>query len=914
MRRSHSDGPRAGRGFLTGVAFPFSIPRLGMIPHQPFLRALTRILLLALAYVVAGRISLLLAIPPGYASAIFPPVGIALAAVLIWGYRMLAGVFVGSALLNLSIAFSANDELNLTAVLVALGIAVSTSLQSLLGSWLIRRFVGVPSPLIDERSIVIFLFLGGPLTCVLSASGAVAVLYVSQTIPATEVLYSWWTWWVGDSIGVLIASVAMFILFAEPRALWRRRASTVGLPLAMSCAIMVSIFVLSSHAQQEKLRLRFHEQAKSMAATLEFRFEFYKNSVQSIERFFSSSDEVSREDFGNFVSNLLSAYPSIQALSWNTRVSVSHRSSYEEKMAAAGHTGFTITEQSEHGGLKPAGLRSHYVPVTFIAPASGNKSALGYDVASNPVRADAMRRADRSGQAAMTAPIKLVQNEVSQPGTLLFVPVYKHHIAGKAPDNSTMKPKGYAVAVLRTHDLIHSALSTYPKQSYTLQINDISSGSPVPFFGTHGKTQALSDQALVWQKDLNAAGRVLRVAVSPTKSFLQNNRGLQAWAVLAGGLFLCSMLGGFLLILTGRAEQIESLVKQRTLELSAILENAVEGILIFDKLGVIERANPAAAKLFGCDKEQLAGRALSSFIPSLGLLHASESQNIFGAPLEVLGLRSDASKQELEISLSTFELPDRELFVCTLHDISARKKVERLKSEFVATVSHELRTPLTSVRGALGLLANGVAGELSKKAKKLIGIAHDNSMRLINLVNDIMDIEKLELNQARVQLARTDLRGLLKEALVHNQSYTEAYSVHLALNDDALPDAVMVDVDSMRLHQVLSNLIANAVKFSEPEDTVEISAKVQTQDVRVQIRDHGPGVAEDFRDRIFQKFAQADGSDSRSAGGTGLGLSICKGLVEQMNGTIDYDSVPGEGSTFYFTLPLAEEPQETSSA
>jgi PAS domain S-box-containing protein len=865
-----------------------------------------KILLLALAYAGAGHLALMLAIPPGFASAIFPPVGIALAAVLIWGYPMLAGVFLGSTLLNLSIGFVSLELLSLKGLLIATGIALGTSLQSLVGSWLIRRFVGFPTSLTDERSIFLLLFIGGPLACLISASGGTGVLYLNQVITAAQLPFSWWTWWVGDSIGVLIATPLMFILFAQPRALWRSRVGSVGLPLLISCTIMVLIFIRASEAEQNNLRLRFHEQTKMMTTTLKFRFELYGKAAQSIERLFSASDQVSRDDFARFVANLPSTYPGITAVSWDPLISADQRAGYEEQMVAEGFPGFRIREYNDAGELVLAGQRQTYTPVTFVEPFAANAKALGFDVQSKVHRRQALEKARESAKAVMTAPITLIQdNEAPQPGALLLYPVYRSDLPLSVGERKR-DLRGYAVAVIRMADLIENALQAYPADSFQLQLLDVTDATPQPLYGQASAALPSYAAGLVWQESFQVAGRMLQLSIAPTEAFLQRNHGLQPWAVLAGGLLLCSLLGGYLLTVTGRADQIRHQVQQRTLELSAILENAAEGILIFDEQGLIERANPASSRLFGYASTALLGRQIGGLIPVLYRRSGSTLDDMLGKPLEVTATSAAAQQVELEINLSRYELPGRQRYICMARDISARKQVERLKSEFVSTVSHELRTPLTSIRGSLGLLAAGAVGELPERARELVNIAQSNSERLVSLVNDILDIEKLEFGQASFQLSRTDLRPLLHEALLHNQGYADSFEVHLSLDDQALPAQVSVEIDSLRLQQVLSNLISNAVKFSEPRNKVRISAEIIERDVRIQVQDHGPGIAEEFRERIFQKFAQADGSDSRRKGGTGLGLSICKNLVERMHGQIGYSSVLGEGSTFYFTLPLSE--------
>jgi len=239
-------------------------------------------------------------------------------------------------------------------------------------------------------------------------------------------------------------------------------------------------------------------------------------------------------------------------------------------------------------------------------------------------------------------------------------------------------------------------------------------------------------------------------------------------------------------------------------------------------------------------------------------------------------------------------------------DITDMKRMDRMKSEFVSTVSHELRTPLTSIRGSLGLIAGGVAGPLPLAAQGLVDIAKNNCERLIRLINDILDIEKIESGQMRLALQTVSLRPLLKQAMTANEGFAGQHGVTLRLQ--APDEAVLVSVDTDRLTQVLTNLLSNAVKFSPRSDVVEVTLSGRAERARVEVRDHGPGIPEEFRQRIFQKFSQADSSDTRQKGGTGLGLSISKAIVEGMGGSIGFDNPPGGGTVFYFELPRIAEP------
>jgi PAS domain S-box-containing protein len=236
-------------------------------------------------------------------------------------------------------------------------------------------------------------------------------------------------------------------------------------------------------------------------------------------------------------------------------------------------------------------------------------------------------------------------------------------------------------------------------------------------------------------------------------------------------------------------------------------------------------------------------------------------------------------------------------------DITATKEIERLKNEFIATVSHELRTPLTAIIGALGLLKEGSA-KLPEEDAMFLDMACQNSERLATLINDVLDLEKIESGQMQFRIEPLDIAIFLRKAIDLNTAYADKYGVRFQLLQPV--PHVEVQADAGRLLQVITNLMSNAAKFSPRGGAIDIAAGVRDSMLRVSVRDRGPGIPPEFRDRIFGRFAQADSSDSRQIGGTGLGLSICKVIIEKMRGRVGFDSAPGEGATFYFELPAAQ--------
>jgi PAS domain S-box-containing protein len=344
------------------------------------------------------------------------------------------------------------------------------------------------------------------------------------------------------------------------------------------------------------------------------------------------------------------------------------------------------------------------------------------------------------------------------------------------------------------------------------------------------------------------------------------------------------------------------------------VEACPSGMVMIDHDGEIVMVNTEIERQFGYAREELIGQSISVLVPErfraqhhrhrLHFAAKPESRRM-GAGRDLFGRRKDGTEFPVEVGLNPIHAEERLLVLGVIVDISQRKHMERLKDEFVSTVSHELRTPLTSISGSLGLLVGQWSESMPESATRLVSIAHKNIQRLVRLINDILDIEKLESGHVVFNLARVDLCQLVQQAIEDNRGFAEEFGVQVRL--DATSVGAEVNADPDRLAQVLTNLISNAIKFSSNGEDVVVAVEKRGNTRVVSVRDHGPGIPAEFKSHIFEKFAQADGTNSRRKGGTGLGLSIVKQIVERLGGQVGFDDAPGGGTTFFVELPAWED-------
>ncbi|MBF2063126.1 MAG: response regulator [Calothrix sp. C42_A2020_038] len=347
---------------------------------------------------------------------------------------------------------------------------------------------------------------------------------------------------------------------------------------------------------------------------------------------------------------------------------------------------------------------------------------------------------------------------------------------------------------------------------------------------------------------------------------------------------------------------------------AGIVNIADDAIISIDKNQCITLFNSGAEKIFGYSASEVIGKHLNILLPNRYTQIHSKYVEQFGASpnqsrrmaerQEIYARRKDGTEFPAEASISKLNLGDDIIYTVYLQDISERKQIERMKDEFVSVVSHELRTPLTSIHGSLGMLASGLIKSESEQGKRLLQIATDSTERLVRLINDILDIERIESGKVKMEKQICNLADLIAQAVNIMQPLADKAQVSLSITN--LSINVWADPD--RIIQTLTNLLSNAIKFSKPNSTVYLEAIPQESEVVLNVRDTGRGVPKDKLETIFERFQQVDASDSRRQDGTGLGLAICKSIVQQHDGRIWVESVVDEGSSFYFTLPISKLP------
>lgn len=507
----------------------------------------------AAVYCVVGRITALMMSQHSYATAVWPAAGLSLAAVLRFGMRAVPGVLLGAFAARAGSSFSAGAPVTMArSAAVAAILAAGCALQVLAGARLVRRFVRQPTLLDDEQDILRFVLLAGPLACLVSTTVANTTLRLAGLAPWTTFPIGWATWWVGDTIGVILVAPLALIL-AESAEPWCRRRLPVGASLLLAFGLVTALFLYASRWERAKRDVWLGRRAEVLAHALDVQLSRSIESIESISFLMSTWPDIGRHDFHQLARRHLASDPGIQSIAWCLRVPAAQRDALEDATRRQGLPQFRIVERSPQGGMVPAAQRPEHVVIYYAQPHEKTKNILGFDIASEPARLEGLERAAATGRPAVTAPLRFLLVPTDQPGVLVISPAYESGEDGGAP-----RLRGFSTGSFRVGELVTAALQGMDRRGLALTIEDEAAPRGRRLLYTDG-----SGAEVKWRTVLDVGGRRWSVGVAPTAAWAGRKVSWIPWLVLAGGLFCVSLLGILLLVLLGRATRQELLAAER---------------------------------------------------------------------------------------------------------------------------------------------------------------------------------------------------------------------------------------------------------------------------------------------------------------------------------------------------------------
>jgi PAS domain S-box-containing protein len=828
-------------------------------------------------------------------------------------------------------------------------------LQALVGAYWVKRYAGFPNGLRREKAVLLFLAYGGVLSTTINSSLSVAMLVATGKIPLTNALNNWLTWWSGDLFGVIIFTPLALAWLLKDTDSWRRRRLAITLPTLAMFALTAATVVYEAQSSNERIQLEFEQQSNDLNNAVKLALDNDIHILGALKSFFIHSSDISREEFKLYTEDLLKNYQDIQSMSWNPLIQSFARETFEKKIQQQGFPNFQIFELDAN--RQPLGVkqRASYVPVTYLEPYPGNEKALGYDISSDPTRLATLNIATDTGELTITPRLKLVQDN-GQYSVLAIMPLYAKDLAHDSVEEKHLAIIGYIVGIIKTENVIMSALKHSNTVSLSYRLLD--SSAPADEQLLYTSDQSFPEPLVIQEKswlspkktlssriNLTFGGRIWTFEIIPKQDYFATHRTGHTWLVMLIGLILTSLVTLVSLVASGHTRRLKNLVDQRTQELeqehasllllahdkeklSMALEQSQSSVMITDLDTHIEYVNQAFVNSTGYSREEIIGQK-----PSL-LKSDKTTRATYDAMWKALldgkawqGEVINRNKQGKELIELTWISPIRQAdgsishYLGVKEDITERKQKDGLllaakeraenlaktKSQFLANMSHEIRTPMAAIIGFSDL---ALLIDMPTKVNQYVKNINTASNHLLTILNDILDLSKLEAGQMTLKLKHFELVEL-QESL-HGLLINTAQAKGLAFTIDIAPQVPKVLIgDSLRLKQALINLLGNAIKFTQQGSvTLSISLlELTATETRLlfAVTDTGIGISPEQQDKLFQPFSQADDGFDRSFEGTGLGLAISQDLVRLMSGSIKLESRPGLGSCFSFelVLPLA---------
>ncbi|NOQ17598.1 MAG: EAL domain-containing protein [Methyloprofundus sp.] len=527
-------------------------------------------LAVACGYIVLGYLGSFLIIPPSIASSIWPPIGLALAVVLVYGKPVVPGLFFGALFFNIySFTDFSISETIAASLIVAVVSSFGLCIQAIFAAFLINRFLGKDTPLTQDSEIIRFFLLGAPVACLVSSTIGVATIFLQGFIVVAAIPISWVTWWIGDCIGMILFTPIILAFIARPKKIWKIRRKLVAYPLFFMFVFVVTIFQYNQKLDAERIELLFARQVSAFHTTFSARVIEHVEINQVLKGFFDSAQFITEKEFATFTRPILKHH-NFQALEWISFVPAEQREDFEQ-------SNLIIRQPNLANKLVPATGRESYFPITYVQPLADNQRALGFDISTNPIAFKAVVEAMEMGKTSITAPIQLVQDLDKKTGFVLYSPVY---IQGKQAayfeNRSTLK--GLVASLFRIADAVESSYIELPDVDLQLKIEV---GQQI-IFGNFTETDSASLNLFSLQhtRQIKVANQTWHITYQPSANFYHTQITWTIWWLYLSGFIVTGLIGMGLLMLSGRTLRTEELVQLRTRDLAKSEERwqfALEG-------------------------------------------------------------------------------------------------------------------------------------------------------------------------------------------------------------------------------------------------------------------------------------------------------------------------------------------------
>jgi len=905
----------------------------------------------ALAYAAVGWIALMLAGPPGYASPLYPSAGIALAATLTWGAAALPGVWLGSFIVNLGLG-ALRGQSGLAMAVLPAAIACGALLQAVAGAALIRRHVSRPVVLNSPRDIVAAGFYGAVLACTISPSVATPALLAVGALNAQTWLSNWLTWWVGDTLGALIAAPLVLTLIGRPAADWHARRLTLGLPLAVAAGLVGIALAELARVDAQRERTAFERDADRAASRMQARLDLPLFALQAVHGVAVATPNAAMpQTLGGATRWWLAQDMPLQSVSFFVRVPAAGVKALEAEARREGLGEFRVFDRD--GGARRA-ADGEVLAMRLIEPPTGNTTALGLNVWSVPLAREPLQKTRRSGQPAASAGFRLTQAVDDETSLVIYQALYDGEPTEDAQREARFRgavsvafraaslvAPGGAQAPADLFGLHWCLIDPHPRAERRLLAGAPDCASPAPL------------QAMAAVRTLRLADRPLELHLSALDSPMAMSQRQSELLLSLAGLSAAAMLGALLLTVTGQNRRTEMAVQagtatlRREIEergqaeealrdseerLRSILNNVPLGLVFLDPQGHLIDANPPFARMVGQPLEAMRGQRLDEVVAEVDqrgvrlaldeLIAAVRDGREGGSVRRTLHLAGQPG-QPASVRVSAVPLRDGRggvrRIVAVVEDITehlqleasekARQRAEasdRAKSEFVSRMSHELRTPLNAMIGFAQLLGLDREPALVAHQREWAQQIQRAGWHLLEMINETLDLARIESGAVRLAPQPVALAPMVAAAQSMVSAAASERGVSL-LDPDMPPDAASAaaQADPTRLRQILTNLLSNAVKYNRRGGSVKVTTcRADDGFVEIRVADTGLGMTSSQMQLLFQPYNRL-GRETSTIEGTGIGLVISRRLAELMGGTLQATSVAGVGSEFTLRLPPA---------